>query len=217
MSGAMTIAEGDLRFKVDVSVVFGGGAAAKKYVLRTTLDSIGVWKAKYVKVNTSPFQGRVKTTLKDAAIIDKEVWVFNVDATRSVDVVAAIEIAMKVYQVPAADIIRDIYVKNLNIESENLMESQAKVRANKALYKNTCNAIREAAEKLGVRGEINLWVFSSNVNPKIPQQDLHQSLNEGGARSVATDELQYKIWSGSNDGERAERFKTNLHLAKFTL
>jgi len=59
-------------------------------------------------------------------------------------------------------------------------------------------------------------VFSSNLNHKIPKDDLHDALKIGGASGVKTDDHVYDIWSGSNDGIRQQRFKTNLHLATIT-
>lgn len=217
MTGAMTLAEGDKRFKVDASLIFGGNAKIKKFVLRTSFDSLSVWKAKYVKVNASPFQAFIKTVVKEAAVIDGEVWVFGIDSTNSVDIVTAVEVAMKVYKVKASDIISDVYVKNLNTENEIGMEDHARIKANKSLYTKTSIALKEAAQKLQVKGALNLWVFSSNLNHKIPKDDLHDALTAGGASEVKTDDHVYDIWSGSNDGIRQQRFKTNLHLATITL
>lgn len=217
MAGAMTIAEGDQRFKVDASLIFGGNTRINKYVLRTSYDRLGVWKAKYVKTNTSPFQELGQAVIKDAAIIDGEVWVFGVDATNSNDIVVAVNIAAKFYKVKPEDIIREIYVKNLNVENENEMEAQAKIKANRSLYSKTSTALQEAAKKLNVTGVMNLWVFSSNINPKIPQSDLHAALSDAGATSVSTDEKPHNFWSGSNDGIKSQRIKTNLHLATFNL
>jgi hypothetical protein len=73
LKGALTVAEGDIKFKTDVSLAFGGNRVEKQYVLRTSLDQLSVWKAKYVKTAISPFSANIKTTIKEAAIIDKEV------------------------------------------------------------------------------------------------------------------------------------------------
>lgn len=71
-----------------------------------------------------------------------------------------------------------------------------------------------AARILGVRSIINFWIFSNSKNPKIPQSDLHEALSEGGADSVQTDDtVTHKLMVGSNDGLRAQRIKTHLHLA----
>lgn len=217
MPGAMTLAEGDKRFKVDASLIFGGNTRLKKFVLRTSFDSLSVWKAKYVKVNTSPFQAFIKTVSKEAALIDGEVWVFGIDATNSIDVVAAVEVAMRFYKVKASEIITDVYIKNLNIENEKGMDDLVKIKANKSLYTKTSNALRDAARKLQVKGALNLWIFSSNLNQKIPKKDLHDALKEGGASQVDVDDHIFDIWSGSNDGQRQQRFKTNLHLAKIAI
>lgn len=212
-NGALTIAEGDNKYKVDVSLAFGGNRVEKSYVLRTSLDQIGVWKAKYVKTNISPFDAKLKSVTKEAAIIDKEVWVFGIDSTKAQDIVSAVEIATRWYKVSADKILSDVYVKNLNAEHETTMGSQALVNANKKLYTGVCNAIADAARILGIRNLINLWVISSNVNPKIPAENLHDALREGGATSVKTDSFPHKYISGSNDGLLRRNIKTNLHLA----
>lgn len=215
-NGALTIAEGDSQYKVDVSLAFGGNRIERQYVLRTSLDQLGVWKTKYVKTNMSPFEARLKTIIKEAAIIDKEVWVFGIDSTKSQDIVAAIEIATRWYKVSADKILSNVYVKNLNAEHENTMGDQALVNANKKLYTGVCNALAEAARILGVKNVLNLWVISANSNPKIPVEDLHSALREGGADSTATDSFPHKYISGSNDGLLRRNFKTNLHLATLT-
>jgi hypothetical protein len=212
--GAMAIAEGNYDYRVNVNLVLDGGRRIKKYVLRTTLDSLGIWKAKYAK-NSSPFKEVINGVSKDAAIIDKEVWVFGIDATRSSDIVIAVTIAKNYFNVSAKDIIGDVYVKNLNVERENEMETQAKVRANKNLYAAVSTALVDAAKKLGISGNINLWVFSNNINPKIPKQDLHDALlKEGSATSVTTDDKTKHVFLvNSNDGMEERKIKTNLHLA----
>lgn len=217
IKGALTVAEGDFRYKVDVSLAFGGSRIEKQYVLRTSLDALSVWKAKYVKTNMSPFEAKLKTIVKDAAIIDKEVWVFGIDATKATDIVAAIEIATRWYKVGADKILNDVYVKNLNVELENTMGDQALVTANKKLYSGVCKALIEAAKTLGVKSALNLWVISSNINPKIPGEELHKALHDGGASSVETDTYPHKYVSGTNDGLLRRNFKTNLHLAKLTM
>lgn len=60
---------------------------------------------------------------------------------------------------------------------------------------------------------INFYVISSNINHKIPKDDLHEALKEGGAQLVETDNIKYKMWSGSNNGESGLLIKQNLHLA----
>lgn len=217
MSAAMTIAEGDIRFKTDASIIFGGNSKIRKYVLRTSYDSIEVWKTKYINQPTSPFSCMVKNAYKKAAIIDNEVWVFGIDSTNSIDIVSAVEIGMKVYKVSASDIVREIYVKNLNAEGENAMADQALLRANMNLYEKTCLAIKNAAKKLNVSGILNLYVFSHNKNPKIPSDNLQQALLSGGASNVSTDSETHEYISGSNDGKKSRAVNTNLHLATFRL
>lgn len=60
---------------------------------------------------------------------------------------------------------------------------------------------------------INFFVISGNINHKISKDDLHETLKEGGARLVETDNIKCKTWSGSNDGESGLLIKQNLHLA----
>lgn len=214
--GAMSIAEGNYNYRADVNLVLDGGQKIKQYVLRTTLDSLGVWKAKYSK-NASPFKEMINSVAKEAAIIDKEVWVFAIDATQPADIFIAVSIAKNYFKVSAKDIIGDVYVKNLNTEQESEMEGQrqARVQANKKLYANVSSALVEAAKRLGVSGSINFWIFSNNMNPKIPKQDLHDALlKDGSASSVTTDDkTKHIFFVGSNDGLDVQKFKTNLHLA----
>ena len=212
-TGAMTVAEGSHKYKTDVELVLGNEKKVRTYVLRTTLDSLAVWKAKHVRVNMSPFESRIDSTTKDAAIIDGEAWVFGIDSTKVNDVVAAVKIAMNYFKIQADVFLSNVYVKNLNAENENEMGTQALITANKKLYKGVCEAIIEASKKLGVKGNIRLSVFSSNLNPKIPGKDLHDALKQGGAKDVVTDENVYKYFSGSNDGVARRLFKTNFHLA----
>jgi hypothetical protein len=217
LKGALTIAEGDIAYKTDVSLAFGGSRIEKRLVLRTSLDSLAVWKAKFVGANMSPFDARIKSIVKEAALIDKEVWVFGIDATRAQDVVAAVEIACRWYKTSADKLMSDVYTKNLNAEHESTMGSQALVTANRKLYSSVSAALVEAAKLLGVRGAMNLWVISSVTNHKIPKEDLHVSLREGGAHSVELDPTPHQFYSKSNSGKVKAKVFTNLHLAKFNL
>lgn len=212
--GAMTIAEGRFDYRVDVEIILNNGRDKKDFVVRTTLESYGLWKAKYGK-SGSPFSMFIKGTTKEAAIIDKEVWVFGIDATNANDIVTAVKIGMSYFKVSADAILGDIYVKNLNAESENEMLIQALVSANKKLYKNVCAAIIDAAKILGCKNPLSFWAFSNNKNPKIPQNVLHEALKEGGATSVTTDEeTKHAFEVGDNFGGPGQRFKTHLHLAR---
>lgn len=89
----------------------------KNFVLRTCFDTYSIWKARYSK-DGSPFNALIKGTSKESAIVDNEVWVFNVDAEVSNDIFTAVKIGMDYFKVSAEDIIRDVYVKNLNAENE---------------------------------------------------------------------------------------------------
>lgn len=213
----MTVAEGDVKFKTDVSLAFGGSKVDKQYVLRTSLDPLSVWKAKYVKTAVSPFAAHLKTIIKEAAIIDKEVWVFGIDSTKAQHIVTAVQTACNWYKVSPDKFLADVYVKNLNAERDTLMGNQALIDANKKLYAGVSKALVEAARMLNVRGSLNLWVISSVINHKIPKDDLHDSLKSGGANSVELDPTPHIYTSVSNDGQTRARVNTNLHLAKFDL
>ncbi len=219
MSGATALAEGHPRFKVDVNLIFGSNKQARATVLRTTLDRIEVWKAKYSDISISAREVSINNQVKDAAMIDGELWVFGVDAARAQDIVTAIQIAQSHFKVNASDLLGDVYIKNLNVEREydiSEMGELALVRANKSLYRSTCEALYEAAAKMNIRKGMNLWVFSNNNNPKIPREDLHEALKNGGADKVETDTHIYRYRSGSNDGSRFRMLKTNLHLANIS-
>lgn len=210
--GAMTIAEGRYDYKTDVSLILNNGRDKKRFVLRTCLETYPVWKSKYSK-NASPFERFVEGARKEAAIIDNEVWVFGIDATNVNDIVSAVTIAKEQFKVSADNILCDVYVKNLNTEGENDMSRQVLVDANKRLYSGVCKAVLDAAKILGCSKAIQFWVFSSNINWKIPKQDLHASLTEGGAVSVETDQSIHLFKVGDNFGGPGQTFKENLHLA----
>ncbi|WP_183459134.1 hypothetical protein [Microbulbifer rhizosphaerae] len=214
--GAMTFAEGLYDYKVDVDIIFNNGKDKKDFVLRTCLDQYSVWKARYAK-GASPFKAFIKGPMREAAIIDREIWVFGIDATNSHDIVAAVNIGTDYFKVRPDDIIGDVYVKNLNAESEHDMLRQALVKANKSLYEKTCSAIMEAARVLGCSKPLNFWVYSNSKNPKINQEALHDALMDGGASSVETDTAKRNYWVGSNDGLQERKIRTNLHLAKLNI
>lgn len=210
---AMTLAEGSPQFKVDAGLVFRNERIKNNFILRTTLDSLGTWKTKH-NVPASPFKAKQKEATKQAAFIDNEVWVFNINGTLTNDIVAAVKIGMHCYDVKADELLADIYVKNLNVEGEKGMTPPALVLANKKLYAGVCDAILGAAKILGVRGTLNFWILSNIKNPKIPKQDLHEALKGGGAAAVETEEdIQHRFWVGANDGIGRGNLKTNLHLA----
>ncbi|WP_157496543.1 hypothetical protein [Hahella ganghwensis] len=124
-NGAVALAEGNPDFKVEVNLVFNNERVKKDFVLRTTLDQLSVWKAKH-SVPASPFRAKHKEVTKEAAFIDNEVWVFGIDATKSTDICAAVQIGMHCYKAKADELLGNIYVKNLNAERENEMEAQGK-------------------------------------------------------------------------------------------
>lgn len=211
VNGALTIAEGSPKYKTDVSLVIGG-SVERKYVIRTAFDCLSIWKTKYAK-NISPFYPRLRTSIKDAAVIDNEVWIFGVDARNYQQIVDSIKIGARYYQVPASEIMRDVYVKNLNAERENEMELEALIRANMRLYQATTVAIKRAAEVLGIRKEINFYIFSAGKNQKIPKENLRSSLENSGAKKFQSDTRIHITEIGSNDGARTRLAPNNLFLA----
>lgn len=221
MSGATALAEGGRKFKVDVDLIFNHlKSTDRKCILRTVFDELSTWKAKYSEVNISPQEGKFKNQNREYAIIEGEVWVFRIDATKASDIVVAVEIAKNYYKVTAETFLKDIYIKNLNSERENEMSQQALITANKSLYRKTCEAIYEAAKIFSVRGELRLHVFSNNRNPKIPQQDLHSALLSGGSKQVTTDPSKYEYPVSKNDNTQSKEqkpFITNHHVAIFNI
>ncbi|MDZ7923381.1 MAG: hypothetical protein U5M23_04840 [Marinagarivorans sp.] len=213
--GAMSLGESQHEFKTDVGLIFGNQRKNRHYVLRTTLHSLAVWKTRNSGVSCSPFKFKNVNMQKDAAIIDKEVWVFNVNGTIAQDIVASVKIASLFYNVSASTIFSDVYAKNLNVDKENDMENQALIRANKSLYSNISKAISQAAKQLGVSKEINFFVFSRNNNTKIPGNDLREALLDGGAANVKTDQYRHKVTVGRNDNSAFTTQMTNFHMASF--
>ncbi len=216
--GALALAECRPDYTVDCTLMLFNKRSKKDFIVRSTLDSIGVWKAKH-GINISPFSDRVGAITKDAAVIENEIWIFGIDATKADDIFCAVKIGMKFYKANAKDIISDVYVKSLNTEfEENGMGNQALISANRKLYSGVCTAILNAAKLLGVDGIINFWVLSSNINHKIPKQELHQALRDGGANSVESDDENILLsFTGPNNGDGGFKFKQNLHLASLKI
>jgi hypothetical protein len=211
--GAMSLGESQHRFKTDVGLIFGNQRKERQYVLRTTLHSLSVWKTRNPNVSTYPFKLKSMSIQKEAAIIDREVWVFNIDGTVAQDIVASVKLASQYYNVSPTVIFSEIYAKNLNTDKENDMANQALIRANKKLYSNTCKAITQAAKQLGVSSEINFFIFSRSDNNKIPQDDLYEALKDGGADNIKTDDQRHKIFTARNDDSRFITQMTNFHMA----
>ncbi|WP_444905437.1 hypothetical protein ACJJIQ_09635 [Microbulbifer sp. ANSA003] len=211
--GAMTLAEGSQKnkFKTDATLVLNGNQE-REYVLRTAYDKLSVWKAKYA-VSVSPFYPRLKTTIKEAALIDNEIWVFGVDGTNVSHIIDAVTIATQFYQVKPKDILSNIYIKNLNAEGQHEGNMPLLVKLNMALYENTARALTEACKYFGIQSGFNIHVYSSNVNPKISRSELHQALKAGGAKTVATDSRKIRHKVGSNNGEDSVPLVSNLHVA----
>lgn len=237
--GAMTIGEGhwDRLYKVNANLTFSSEVSQRKFVLRTTLDSLGLWRHRvnesknrtpkiplsgdFESPNIAPlkrFAQDSSPTVKECAIINGELWIFEINGTIAQDIFHAVKIGMKYYKVRAEEIIGDVYVKNLNIEYENEMDAAARVNANKRLYQGTCEAIRTAAQLLGVNtGTLNFWVMSHLKNSKIPKDDLHKSLKEGGASEVKVSEKPHLMMSMQNDWKKEKLISNHLHLAKLNL
>lgn len=216
--GALTIAEGNPKYLTDADIIFGNGRDKREFVLRTTLDDIEVWKVKY-QVPISPFKAGGTAPQKWVARIENDYWVFGVDATKADDIFSAVKIGMTCYNAKASDLIRDIYVKNLNIENEShFVNRDLLVKENQKLYQDVCAAIIQAAKLLGVQNTLNFYIFSNNKNFKIPKDDLHTALREGGATSIATDDVVHQFDVGSNDGMRTfKNLISHMHLAKLNV
>lgn len=122
INGAMTLAEGSQKkgYRTDATMVLNGGSE-RGYILRTAFDSLAVWKAKYGK-GISPFYPRLRTAIKEAALIDDEIWVFNVDGTELSDLISAVSIGAQFYKVSPEYILSNVYIKNLNAEGERGMD-----------------------------------------------------------------------------------------------
>jgi len=212
--GAMTLAEGSQkeRFKTDATLVLNG-SKGREYVLRTAYDSLSVWKAKYA-VNVSPFYPRLKTSIKEAALIDNEIWVFGVDGTNTNDIIDAVTIATQFYLVEPKDILSDIYIKNMNAEGQHESNMPLLVKLNMALYESVTRALVEACRHFGIRSGVNINVYSSSINPKISKSELHAALKAGGASAVETDPRKVRHKVGSNNGEDSVPLVSNLHVAK---
>ncbi|OZG73760.1 hypothetical protein BTA51_08080 [Hahella sp. CCB-MM4] len=214
--GAMTLAEGSEEYKTDVNIVLND-RVSRKHVLRTTLNTFAVWKSKYGK-ESSPFQGRLKGTIKEAAFIDNEIWVFDIDGTRVSDIITAVSIAAQFYRVEPGYIMSNVYIKNLNVEGEHGMTRQDLVGANAALYSGVTRSLKQAAQHFGLRGSLDLFVLSNNANHKIPKDDLYRALKKGGASNVTSDNNVYRYTVGSNCGnERVRNLKEHLHKATIKL
>ena len=213
-SGATTLGEGHYEFKTDVNLIFGNQRVERSHVLRTSAYSLSVWKTRNPGVGLSPFKDRLATVTKDASIIDKDVWVFGINATSAQDIVGAVKLASRYYNTKPSDILNDIYAKNLNDDRETKMANEVLIRANRDLYSGVCRALVEAAKMLGVSNQLNFYVFSKNNNPKIPQSYLVDALKAGGASSVATDDNRPRVMVGDNQGIDSIPQLTNFHLAK---
>jgi hypothetical protein len=180
--GAMTLGEShwDSLYKIDATLTFSNAQVHRKFVLRTTLDTLSQWQSKVIQhkhvlskegqekgmnFDPSPFDrctSGPNPTQKECALINKELWVFDINATIPNDICQAVKICMAYFNVGASDIICDIYVKNLNIEYESEMSADARITANKKLYQSTCEAIQQAAKLLGVNtGSLNFWIMSN--------------------------------------------------------
>lgn len=94
------------------------------------------------------------------------------------------------------------------------MELKILVKINKELYEKTVIAIKKACQHFGLKEPVTIHVYRSNVNYKIPKDDLHQALKLGGASTVETDSREFNLRSGSNDNQLRVRVNTNLHVAR---
>lgn len=211
-NGAMSVAEDKYAFKTDVNLIFGNQSVTRTHVLRTTLHSLPIWKTRNASISVSPHEDRSASVIKEAAIIDREMWTFEIDATSAEDIVAAVKFASNYYDVPPDVLLKNVYAKNLNAENVDSKHDEIKIRINKDLYSSTCNAVLQAAKILGVSCQLNFYVFSKN-NTKIPHNELKDALLRGGADSVATDDHRPKVQVGNNAGTASLMQRTNFHLA----
>jgi hypothetical protein len=216
-NASMTLAEGrqDRDFRTDASLVLNGVTHAGR-VLRTSFDSLSVWKTKYAQ-SVSPFYPRLKTSIRETAVIDNEIWVFKIDGTQAHDIIDAVTIGVQFYKESASAFLSRIYIKNLNVEGEDGMDKNVKIQLNKDLYEKTVIAIKRACEHFGVNVPVDIYVYSAKSNPKIPSDQLHQALRAGGASSIETDSRELSYKSGSNSGKFRAKIDTNLHLAKLNV
>lgn len=90
------------------------------------------------------------------------------------------------------------------------------VKLNIDLYKTTTEAIAGACKHFGVTGNVNLHVYSSNINPKISQSELHEALRSSGASTVETDSRKIRYKVGNNKGTVGIPMVSNLHRATLT-
>ncbi len=81
------------------------------------------------------------------------------------------------------------------------------------LYQSTTEAVKQAAQILGVEKGITFFVFSSEKNPKIPGKSLRQALLSGGADSIERDRRIHLTSIGTNDGEKEIIRPNNLFMA----
>jgi len=215
---AMTVAESDPSYKTDVSIVLSNGKKkSQNYVLRTSLESYVAWRKKHMHVNVYEISSKKPGEVK---LIDKEVWVFNVDATNPQDIITAVEIAVSQYRaqgatVTAKDILGNAYVKSLNVEGEGevgLRSRSELVKANKALYKNVCLALKEAGQHFNLN-KIVFRAFNHSNNPKISGADLRLAMMEAGATSAVTNSEAYQVISGDNEGIEAQHHESHLNIA----
>lgn len=119
---------------MDCTLILNNRQDKKDFILRTSFDSIGVWKSKNGDVSISPFVGKFALTTKEAAIIDGDVWVFGINAISAQDIFTAVKIGMDYYNARPNDIIGDVYVKNLNIENQDAFSKSDLIIENKKLY-----------------------------------------------------------------------------------
>lgn len=163
------------------------------------------------------FLPTLKNIYSRTALIDNDIWVFRVDATKSKDIIDSVIIGAEFFKVKPAYFLSSIYVKNLNAEGERTLDMKTLVELNKDLYRKTMIAIKEACEFFKVTNAINFHIYSVNKNYKIPADSLREALIEGGANKVTTDHRPFNYRSGSNDNKIRARIDTNMHVAKLKL
>lgn len=136
--------------------------------------------------------------------------------TNSDDLINAVSIGTKFYNVTPRYILNSVYIKNLNADGEVGRDLKLQVKLNEALYKKTITAIRETCRHFGIAENVKVHVYSANINPKIAGESLRAAMLAGGADQVEADLRKMSYKSTTNDNSQRARIETNLHIATLT-
>lgn len=69
--GALTLAEGRYDYRTDVSIILNNGRDKKDFVVRTSLQGLSEWKARYAK-SGYPFKSSIQGAMKEAYEVEDE-------------------------------------------------------------------------------------------------------------------------------------------------